>query len=114
MGKKQSPLRITFLCKTSQPMSIYRGEVAQRNTFFTEHLPVAASAFGIDEGRRAFGKEENEFLQRDITENSNNLVQNQEQVTVSSISLVMKASPSSCCSGKSQISNRSSSIGSRE
>ena len=119
MGKKQSPLRITFLCKTSQPMSIYRGDVAQRNTFFTEHLPMAASglclfSFGIDEGRRAFGEEENEFLQRDITENSNNLVENQEQVTVSSISLVMKASPSSCCSSKSQISNRSSSIGSRE
>ena len=71
-------------------------------------------SFRIEEGRRAFEEEENEFLQRDIKENSNNLVQKQEQVTVSSITSVMKNSTSSCCSGKSQISNKSSSSGSRK
>ena len=71
-------------------------------------------SFRIEEGRRAFEEEENEFLQRDIKENSNNLVQKQEQVTVSSIASVMKNSTSSCCSGKSQISNKSSSSGSRK
>ena len=71
-------------------------------------------SFRIEEGRRAFEEEENEFLQRDIKENSNNLEKNQEQVTVSSIASVMKTSTSSCCSGKSQISSKSSSSGSRE
>ena len=71
-------------------------------------------SFRTEEGRRAFEKE-NKFLQRDIKENSNNLVQNQEQVTVSSsLASVMKTFTSSCCSGKSQISNKSSSSGSRE
>ena len=60
-------------------------------------------SFRIEGGRRAFEEEENEFLQRDIKENSNNLVQNQEQVTVSSIASVMKTYTSSCCSSKSQI-----------
>ena len=68
-------------------------------------------SFRIEEGRRAFEEEENEFLQRDIKEN---LAQNQEQVTASSIASVMKTSKSSCCSGKSQISNKSSSSGIRE
>ena len=71
-------------------------------------------SFRTEEGRRAFEEEENEFLQRDIKENSNNLVQKQEQVTVSSIASVMKNSTSSCCSGKSQISRKSSSSGSRK
>ena len=71
-------------------------------------------SFRIEEGRRAFEEEENEFLQRDIKENSNNLVQKQEQVTVSSIASVMKNATSSCCSGKSQISRKSSSSGSRK
>ena len=71
-------------------------------------------SFRTEVGRRAFEKE-NKFLQRDIKENSNNLVQNQEQVTVSSsLASVMKTFTSSCCSGKSQISNKSSSSGSRE
>ena len=51
-------------------------------------------SFRIEECRRAFEEEENEFLQRDIKENSNNLVQNQEQVTVSSTASVMKTSTS--------------------
>ena len=71
-------------------------------------------SFRIEQGRRAFEEEENEFLQRDIKENSNNLVQKQEQVTVSNIASVMKNSTSSCCSGKSQISRKSSSSGSRK
>ena len=68
----------------------------------------------IEEGRRAFEEEENKFLQRDIKENSNSLVQNQEQVAVSSIASVMKTFTYSCCSGKSQISNKSASNGSRK
>ena len=71
-------------------------------------------SFRIEEGRRAFEEEENEFLQRDIKENSNNLVENQKQVTVSSIASVIKTSTSSRFSGKSQISNKSSSSGSKE
>ena len=38
----------------------------------------------------------------------------EKKVAVSSIASVVKASTSSCCSGKSRISNRSSSSGSRE
>ena len=56
-------------------------------------LDIASFSFRIEERRRAFEKE-NEFLQRDIKENSNNLVQNQEQVTVSSTASVMKTSTS--------------------
>ena len=66
-------------------------------------LETASFCFRIEEGRYAFEEEENEFLQRKIKENSNNLVQNQEQVTVSSIASVMKTYTSSCCSSKSQI-----------
>ena len=43
-----------------------------------------------EEGRRANVEEENEILQKDIEENSNNLVQKQEQVAVSSIASVVK------------------------
>ena len=90
------------------------GNVAQKNISQWLLWILRLFSFRTEEGRRAFGKEGNEFLQRDIDENSNNLVQNQEQVTVSSIASVMKTSTSSCSSGKSQISNKSSSIGSRE
>ena len=71
-------------------------------------------SFRTEEGKRAFEEEENEILQRDIKENSNNLVENQKQVTVSSIASVIKTSTSSRFSGKSQISNKSSSSGSKE
>ena len=71
-------------------------------------------SFRIEEGRHAFEEEENEFLQRDIKENSNDLVQNKEQVAVSSIASVMKTSTFSCCSGKNPKSNKSSNSGSRE
>ena len=76
-----------------------------------EHLPFS---FRNEEGRHAFEEEENEILKRDIQEDSNNLVQNQEQVAVSNIASVMKTSTSSHCSSKSRISNKSSSNGSRE
>ena len=68
----------------------------------------------MKKGRRAFEKEETEILQRNIEENSNNIVQNQEQVAVTSIASVVKTSTSSRSSGKSQISNKNSSSGSRE
>ena len=46
--------------------------------FFTLRL----FSFRIEESRRAFEKEENETLQRDIEENSKNFLQNQEQVAI--------------------------------
>ena len=59
-------------------------------------------------------EEEIEILQRNIEENSYNIVQNQEQVAVSSNASIVKPSTSSCSSGKSPISNKNSSSGSRE
>ena len=94
--------------------------MTKKNIFFTEDLPLADSrysalfSFRIEKGRRAFEEEENEILQRNIEENSNNIVQNQEQVAVTSIASVVKTSTSSRSFGKSQISNKNSSSGSRE
>ena len=56
-------------------------DVAKKNTFFTEHLPLGDSPISVfpfrtEKGRHAF-EEENEILQRNIEENSNNIVQNQ-------------------------------------
>ena len=70
MEEKQSPVVITFLCKTGQLMStswtlstnghlFYR--ISPSGCFWILHL----FSFGIKEGRRAFEEEENEFLQRD-------------------------------------------------
>ena len=76
--------------------------MTQKGHFFYETFPsgcfwiLRPSSFRTEEGRRAFEEEESEFLQRDIKENSNNLVQNREQVIVISIASVMKASTSSC------------------
>ena len=61
-------------------------------------------SFRTEEGRRPNVEEKNEILQRGIEENSNNLVQKQEQVALSSIASVVKTSTSSCYSGKSQTS----------
>ena len=61
-----------------------------------------------------FEEEENEILQRNIEEKSNNVLQNKEQVPVSSIASVVKTSTSSYSSGKSRISNKNNSSGSRE
>ena len=71
-------------------------------------------SFRTEEGRRPNVEEKNEILQRDIEENSNNLVQKQEQLAVSSIASVVKTSTSSCCSGKNRALNRSISSDSRE
>ena len=93
--------------------------MTKKNIFFTELFPLADSrhsalfSFRIEKGRRAFEEEENEILQRNIEENSNNIVQNQEQVAVSSIASVVKTSTSLYSSGKSRISNKNSSSGSR-
>ena len=63
-------------------------------SFFTEHLPVAASGFcvyfllelkRVDVHLKKKKKKKKEIFQRDIKENSNNLVQSQEQITVSGI-----------------------------
>ena len=77
--------------------------MTQKGHFFYRTFPsgcfwiLRSSSFRTEEGRRAFEEEEeSEFLQRDIKENSNNLVQNREQVIVISIASVMKASTSSC------------------
>ena len=66
--------------------------------------------FRIEEGRTR----RKSILLRDIKENFNNLVQNQGQLTVSSIVSVMKTSTSSCCFSKSQTSNKNSGSGSKE
>ena len=78
----------------------------KEHLFFTEHLPVAASGYSIYfllELKRvdcATEEEENKILQKDVEEKSNNIVQNQEQVAVSSIASVVKPFTSSCSSGK--------------
>ena len=78
-------------------------------------LPLASIFFRTEKGKHAFEEEEeNEILQRNIEENSNNIVQNQEQVALSSIASVVKNSASLCSSDKSRISNKNSSSGSRE
>ena len=80
----QSPMRITFCTKQVNQCPHHR-EVTKKNIFFTELFPLADSrhsalfSFRIEKGRRAFEEEENEILQRNIEENSNNIVQNQEQ-----------------------------------
>ena len=119
MRKKQSPVRITFLCKTGQPMSTSWRRGKKEHLFYRTSTSgyfwiLRLFSFRTEEGRRAYAEEENEILQRDIEENSNNLVQKQEQLAVSSIASVVKTSTSSCCSGKSRTSNRSSSSGIRE
>ena len=110
MGKKTSPVRKIFLCETGQPMPTSWRRGTKEHLFYRISPSVCfwilrLFSFRMVESRRTFEEEENEFLQRDIKENSNNLVQNQEQVTVSSIASVMKTVTSSGCSGKSQIPN---------
>ena len=106
------------MCKTGQPMSTsWRHGTKERPFYRTPPSGcfwiLRLFPFRIEVRRRAF-EEENEFLQKDIKESSNNLVQNQE-VRVSSIASVMKTSTSSYFSGKSQeMSNKSSSSGSKE
>ena len=70
-------------------------------------------SFTTKKGRHAF-EEENEISQRNIEENSNNIVENQEQVAVSSTASLVKISTSSCSSGTSWILIKNSSIGIRE
>ena len=93
--------------------------MAKKNTFFTEYLPLADSPisvfhFLLELKRHVFEEEENEILQRNIEANSTNIVQNQEQVAVSSIAAVVKTSTFLYSSGKSRISNKNSSSGGRE
>ena len=55
--------------------------MAKKNTFFTEHLPLADSRYSVYfllELKKLEEEEENEILQRTIEENSNNILQNQE------------------------------------
>ena len=61
-------------------------------------------SFRTEKGIRAYIEKENEILQRNTEENSNNIVQKQEQVAVSSIGSVVETSTSSCFSGKSRTS----------
>ena len=70
------------------------------DTFFTEYLPVVASgycAYFLLELKRVdvrLKKKKMNFY-KEAKENFNNLIQNQEQVTVSSIASVIKTSTSS-------------------
>ena len=94
--------------------------MAKKNTFFTEHLPLIdppISVYFLLELKKVdmrLKKKKNDVLQRNIEENYSNIVQNQEQVAVISIASVVKTSTSSCSSGKSPVSNKNSSSGSRE
>ena len=107
--KNKSPVRITFLCKTGQPMSTSWRRGKKEHLFYrtspSEHFWILRLfSFRTEEGRRPYVEEETEILQRDIDENSNNIVQKQEQVAVSSIASVLKTSTSSYCSSKSRTS----------
>ena len=80
-------MRKTCLCKTGQLIStLWRRDT--KGHFFYRTFPngcfwiLCLFSFRTEEGRRVFEEEENEFLQRDFKENSNNLVQSQEQVMV--------------------------------
>ena len=94
--------------------------MAKKNTFFTEHLPLTDSPISVyfllelKKVDMRLKKKKNDILQRNIEENYSNIVQNQEQVAVISIAPVVKTSTSSCSSGKSPVSNKNSSSGSRE
>ena len=93
-------------------------ETWQKRTPFLQNIShcliLPLVSFKTEKGRYAFEEEESETLQRNIEENSNNIVQNQEQVAFSSIASVVKTSTSSYSSGKSRILNKNSSSGSRE
>ena len=77
-------MRISFRAKQVNQCP-HHGGVTKKNIFFTEHLLLPGSrhsvlfSFRIEKGERALEEEENEILQRNIEENSNNIVQNQEQ-----------------------------------
>ena len=77
-------MRITFSCKTGQPVfTLWRRY--KKGHLFYRTSPIADSrhsvlfSFRIGKGRRAFEEDENGILQRNLEENSNNIVQNQEQ-----------------------------------
>ena len=88
--------------------------MAKKNTFFREHLSLADSLISVYFLLELKKVDMHEISQRSIKEDSNNIVQNQEQVAVSSIASVVKTSTSSCSSGKSPVLNKNSSSGSRE
>ena len=93
--------------------------MAKKNTFLTEHRPLAdfpISIYFLLELKKVdvrFKKKKMKFYKETLKITSN-IVQNQEQVAVSSIASVVKTSTSSCSSGNSRISNKNSSSGSRE
>ena len=113
MGKNSLLWEQSFYAKQVNQCP-HHGDVAQKNTFLQNISPVAASGYCVYfllELKRVdvrLKKREMNFYKETLKKNSNNLVQNQEQVTVSSIASVMKTSTSSYCSGESQISNKSS------
>ena len=99
------------MCKTGEPMSTSwrRGKkehifyrTSPSDYFWKLHL----FSFRTEKGIRAYVEKENEILQRNTEENSNNIVQKQEQVAVSSIGSVVKTCTSSCFSGKSRTSKK--------
>ena len=97
------------MCKTGQPMSTSWRRSKKEDLFYRTSSSdcfwiLRLFSFRTEVGRLAYLEEENETLQRDIEENSNNLVQKQQQVAVSSIASVVKTSTSSCCSGESRTS----------
>ena len=77
-------MRITFSCKTDQLVfTLWRrykkGHLFHRTSPIADSRHSVLFSFRIGKGRRAFEEDENGILQRNIEENSDNIVQNQEQ-----------------------------------
>ena len=71
-------MKITFRAKQVNQCPEH-GDMLKKNSFFTEHIPLADSPvsvyfFRTEKDRHAFEEEENEILQRNIEENSNYIV----------------------------------------
>ena len=99
--------------------NVHNKEMWKKNTFLIEHLPLADSRYNVCfllELKKIdvrLKKKEMKFY-KETLKRTNNIVQKQEQVAVSSTASVVKPSTTLCFSGKSGISNKNSSSGSRE
>ena len=94
-------------------------DVAKKNTFFTEHLPLGDSPISVYfllELKKVDMrlKKKMKFYKETLKKTLIILYRTKEQVAVNSIASVVKTSTSSHSSGKSRISNKNSSTGSRE
>ena len=93
-------------------------DVAKKNTFFTEHLPLGDSPisvyFLLELKKVDMRLKKKMKFYKETLKKTQILYRTKEQVAVNSIASVVKTSTSSHSSGKSRISNKNSSTGSRE